>query len=172
MQLLQIPGAVEDSVEGRASEAHRQEAPVADGAAGVAGVEQQVPVTDVREGEGEAHHKADEGDVAGQEKEDSEGLDSSGSGIARAPIAAEISHKFISSMTANANRRGSLASIASQGSMGRGSPNNAGVLSAAKAQMSVLGAFSQSMQFTLKKDDDSSQLRKSNSEKRDSLKVT
>jgi hypothetical protein len=170
VQLLQIPGAVEDSVEGRASEAHRQEAPVADGAAGVAGVEQQVPVTDVREGEGEAHHKADEGDVAGQEKEDSEGLDSSGSGIA--PIAAEISHKFISTMTVNANRRGSLASIGSQGSGGKGSPNNAGVFSAARAQIPGMSAFSQSVQFMLKKDDDSSQLRKSNSEKRDSLKVT
>lgn len=169
---MQIPGAVEDSVEGLAFEAHRQEAPVADGAAGVAGVEQQVPVTDIREGEGKAHHKADEGDVAGQEKQDSEGVDSSGSEIGRAPIAAEISHKFISTMTVNANRRGSLASISSQGSMGRGSPNNGGVLSAAKAQMSAFGAFSQSMQFMSKKDDDSSQLRKSNSEKRDSLKVT
>jgi len=173
VQALQIPGAVEDGVEGGTFEAHRQEAPGADGAAGVAGAEQQVPVTDVREEEGKAHHKADEGSDAGHGRDDSEGLDSSASGVSKKPVAAEISHKFISAMTVNANRKGSWMSMSPQNSSGKGSSHNGGVLAAAKAQMSGLTSFSSSMPFMPRNDADGPlQLRKTSSEKRDSLKVT
>lgn len=158
VQALQIPGSVDSSAEAGIFEEHRHGAP------GAAGAGQQVPAAEAGGEESQAHRKCEAGEGAEDKKFEVLEEDSSGSGKL---IAAEIGNAFISSMAIKSKRKGSWLNTGESNSPATASAS----MAMAKAGMSGLNAFSSSMPFMADKDAQDTKLFKTQSERKDSLKV-